>query len=52
MGSVNAAIAYAAAAMAVELFYRDYRDMGVANLVRSPERLPAIAEDIDRKLRQ
>jgi hypothetical protein len=48
----NAALAYAASAMAVELFYANYADMGIANLVRSPERLPAIAEDLDRKLRQ
>ncbi len=52
MSAENASAAYAVAALAVDLFYRDYRDMGVANLVRSPERLPAIAEDLDRKLRQ
>ena len=52
MTAENASTAYAVAAMAVELFYANYRDMGVANLVRSPERLPAIAEDLDRKLRQ
>ena len=52
MSAENASVAYAAAAMAVDLFYEHYRDMGVANLIRSPERLPAIAEDLDRKLRQ
>ncbi len=50
LNAANASIAYAAAAMAVELFYANYRDMGIANLVRSPERLPAIAEDLDRLL--
>ena len=52
MSAENASVAYAAAAMAVELFYTHYREMGVANLVRSPERLAAIAEDLDRRLRQ
>jgi len=50
MNAQNAAIAYAVAGMAVELFYLNYKEMGVANLVRSPERLPAIAEDLDRRL--
>jgi hypothetical protein len=52
LSAENASAAYAVAGKAVELFYRDYREMGIANLVRSPERLPTIAEDLDRKLRQ
>ncbi len=46
----NAAVAYSLALDAVELLYDNYHSDGVRNLMRNPERLPAIAADLDKRL--
>jgi tetratricopeptide (TPR) repeat protein len=52
MGGQQAAIAYAMALAAAQVLYQDQQDYGVRNLLNNPERLPAIAERIDARLRE
>jgi hypothetical protein len=46
----HAAEAYALSLAAVELLWKDSGDDGVRNLLRSPERLPQVTAELDRKL--
>jgi hypothetical protein len=46
----NAAVAYAMALEAVDLLYDNYHSDGVRNLMRNPERLPAITADLEKRL--
>jgi tetratricopeptide (TPR) repeat protein len=50
LDSHNAAIAYAMALQAVELLYDNYHSDGVRNLMRNPERLPAITTDLEKRM--
>ncbi len=50
MDTEHATNAYALSLAAVELFYENYTENGIGNLVRDPSRLPAITADLDRKL--
>ena len=46
----NASIAYALALMAADALYDNYHSDGVRNLMRNPERLPAITADLEKRL--
>jgi hypothetical protein len=50
LDTVHAVLAYAESLQAVELFYENYRQLGIANLVRNPDRLAAITADLDKRL--
>ena len=52
MSSQHAALAYAYAWEAVETLYRVHGEQYVRNLIRSPESLPAVAEQITQAMRQ
>jgi hypothetical protein len=52
MSARHAAIAYGVAWLAVDLFYQHFSAFGIRNLLRSPEMLPGIADQLDRLLRQ
>jgi hypothetical protein len=46
----HAVAAYAMSLAAVELFYENYAEYGVRNLVNNPEKLAGITTDLDRRL--
>jgi hypothetical protein len=46
----HALAAYALSLNAVELFYENYSQYGIANLLRNPDRLGAITADLDKRL--
>lgn len=46
----HATVAYALSLEAVELFYEDYAQFGIGNLLRNSSRLPGITADLDKKL--
>ena len=50
LDSEHATLAYAMALAAAELLYEDYGNDGVRNLMRNPERLPAMMIYIDKQL--
>jgi len=50
LDAAHAALAYALSLAAVDLLWQDTGDDGVRNLLRNPERLPQVTEDLDRKL--
>ncbi len=50
MDAEHAAQAYALSLAAVELLWQESGDEGVRSLLRSPERLPQVTADLDRKL--
>jgi hypothetical protein len=50
MDQDHAVMAYALSLAAIDIFYQDYANYGIANLLRNPERLPAITADLDRRL--
>ena len=50
MDTDHAMAAYGLSLAAVELFYENYSQYGIANLLRNPERLPDITSDLDTKL--
>ena len=52
MSARHAQAAYATALAATELLFQHYGLDGVRSLLQSPERLPQIAADLDRRLRQ
>ncbi len=52
MSTEQAQAAYAMSLAAVDLFYQNYSGLGLHNLLRSPERLPAITADLNRLLKQ
>lgn len=52
MSAEHAFVAYALALEAVELFFENYKELGLANLIKNPELLPQITLDLDRRLTQ
>jgi hypothetical protein len=52
LGGGQAAVAYAVALAAAQVLYQDQQDYGVRNLLNNPDRLPALAERIDARLRE
>jgi hypothetical protein len=46
----HAMIAYAVSLAAVEMFYKDYAQYGIGNLMRNPERLAQITAELDKRL--
>lgn len=48
----HARLAYGMALYAAELFFAHHQDFGIRTLIRNPEYLDRIAEDIDRRMRQ
>lgn len=50
LGHREAALAYAVAHEAVDLFYRHHSAYGIRNLLRNPEQLERVAADLDRRL--
>jgi hypothetical protein len=50
MDTEHAVIAYALSLAAVELFYQNYSQYGIGNLVRNPGRLSEITADLDKRL--
>ncbi len=51
LSTAHAAVAYATALAAVELFYKYHSGVGPRNLLRNPQMLPQIEADLDRRLR-
>ena len=52
MSADHAALAYSLAFFAVETFYEKFKEYGIRNLLRNPQRLPEIAEDLDNAMRR
>ena len=52
MSTEHAQLSYAAAYTAVDLFYEKFKELGIRNLLRNPDRLPQIADELDKLLRQ
>jgi hypothetical protein len=50
MDTEHATLAYALSLAAIEVFYRDYTNFGIGNLLRNPERLADITTDLERRL--
>jgi tetratricopeptide (TPR) repeat protein len=48
----EAQFAYGMALTAVDLFYQYHAELGIRNLMNNPAALPAITEDLDRRLRE
>jgi hypothetical protein len=46
----HARIAYAMSLAAVNLFYQEYAQYGLGNLIRNPERLAQVTAELDKKL--
>ncbi len=46
----HALVAYALSLAAVEMFYKDYAQYGLGNLLRNPERLAQITAELDKRL--
>ena len=51
-GEAREAGELAMALAAAQVLFQDQQDYGVRNLLNNPERLPAIAERIDARLRE
>ncbi|MBK5290386.1 MAG: hypothetical protein JJE04_01665 [Acidobacteriia bacterium] len=52
MGSDHAAIAYMVSLASADLLYQSYGKEGVRSLLQSPERLPRISQELDRRLHE
>jgi len=52
LGAAGASVAYSTALAAVELIYEHHSGIGVRNLLRNPNLLDQVTQDIDRRLRQ
>ena len=50
LDTAHATAAYALSLAAVELFYENYSEYGIANLVRNPQKLAQITADLDQRL--
>lgn len=50
LDTAHAQVAYALSLVAVEMFYRDYAQYGLGNLLRNPERLAQVTAELDKKL--
>jgi hypothetical protein len=46
----HATVAYALSLAAVEIFWKDYQQYGLGNLIRSPERLAQVTAELDARL--
>jgi hypothetical protein len=46
----HALVAYALSLAAVEMFYKDYAQYGIGNLIRNPERLAQVTAELDKRL--
>ena len=51
-GAAEAQFAYGMALVAVDLFFQYHGEFGIRNLLKNPETLPRITDDLDRRLRQ
>ena len=51
MSADHATLAYSAALAAVDAFYDKFKELGIRNLLRNPEQLPQIADQLDKLLR-
>ena len=52
MSAEHATLAYSAALASVDVFYEKFKELGIRNLLRNPDRLPQIADQLDKFLRQ
>ena len=52
LNSQQAALAYAYALVAADLLVKEFGNDGLRNLLRNPERIPAISEELDKRLIQ
>ena len=50
--AAEAQLAYGMARAAVDLFFEHHAGLGIRNLLRSPDALPGITEDLDKRLRE
>ena len=50
MDAEHAIVAYALSLAAVDLYFENYSQYGLANLLHNPERLPEITADLDKRL--
>ena len=50
MSPEHAALAYSLAFFAVETFYDKFKEYGIRNLLSNPQRLPSIADEIDKAM--
>jgi hypothetical protein len=50
MDADHASMAYGLSLEAMEMFYQEYANYGIANLLRNPERLAQVTADLDRRL--
>ncbi len=50
MSPEHAALAYSLAFFAVETFYVKFKEYGIRNLLSNPQRLPSIADEIDKAM--
>ncbi|MBX9601640.1 MAG: hypothetical protein K2X35_11560 [Bryobacteraceae bacterium] len=50
MSAQHAAMAYAYSLWAIDLFFEHHSQYGIANLVRNPDMLARITEDLDRRI--
>jgi hypothetical protein len=50
LDAAHARLAYAESLEAIEMFYENYAQFGIANLLRNPDRLASIAADLDKRL--
>ncbi len=50
--TAEAQLAYGMALVAVDLFYQFHSEFGVRNLMKNPQALAGITEDLDRRLRE
>ena len=50
--TADAQFAYGMALVAVDLFYQYHAEFGVRNLMNNPQALAAIADDLDKRLRE
>lgn len=52
MSAGHAAMAYASALFAVELFYQHHKEFGMRTLIQNPDHLDRITQDLDRLMRE
>ena len=50
LDTAHAQVAYALSLAAVEMFYKDYAQYGIGNLIRNPERLAQVTAELDNRL--
>lgn len=50
LNTQQAALAYAYALVAADLLVKEFGNDGLRNLLRNPERIPAISKELDKRL--